>query len=110
MPTIANFTNSRQTPSMLASLLVFGMMTGLIQLSVWLFPGEVEAGLLQISITLATLFAVGIAYLYRFHGGMITEAITLPINAALGTIFILLAINAVIGSLCLAGTIPAFVY
>ncbi|MGB5988032.1 MAG: Na+/H+ antiporter NhaC family protein [Desulfobacterales bacterium] len=99
-----------RTPSMFASLLVFGVMISLILLSVWLFPGEVEAGPLQISMTLATLLAVGVAYRYGFHGAVITEAITHSINAALGTIFILLAIGAVIGSLYLAGTVPAFVY
>ena len=110
MPTIENFKNSGQTPSMLASLLVFGVMIGMILLSVWLFPGEVETGPLQISMTLATLLAVGVAYRYGFHGALVSEAITHSINAALGTIFILLAIGAVIGSLYLAGTVPAFVY
>jgi NhaC family Na+:H+ antiporter len=95
---------------MFASLLVFGVMIGLILLSVALFPDEVDAGPLQISMTLATLFAVGVAYRYGFHGALISEAITHSINAALGTIFILLAIGALIGSLYLAGTVPAFVY
>lgn len=53
---------SGQTPSMLASLIVFGTMIGLILLSVILFPEEVNAGPLQISMTLATLFAVGVAW------------------------------------------------
>jgi NhaC family Na+:H+ antiporter len=99
-----------RTPGMFASLLVFGVMIGLILLTVALFPEEVDAGPLQISMTLATLFAVGVAFRYGFHGALITEAITHSINAALGTIFILLAIGAVIGSLYLAGTVPAFVY
>lgn len=99
-----------QTPSMLASILVFALMIGLILLSVLLFPDEVDAGPLQVSITLATLFALAIASRYGFHGGLISEAINHSINTALGTIFILLAIGAVIGSLYLAGTVPAFVY
>jgi hypothetical protein len=74
---------------MLAALLVFGVMIGLILLTVALFPEEVDAGPLQISMTLATLFAVGVAFRYGFHGALITEAITHSINAALGTIFIL---------------------
>ena len=61
-PNIEKSQKSGQTPSMFASLLVFGVMIGLILLSVWLFPGEVEAGSLQISMTLATLLAVGMAY------------------------------------------------
>lgn len=103
-------TETGRMPSMFASLLVFGVMIGLILLSVLLFPEEVDAGPLQISMTLATLFAVAVAYGYGFRGALISEAITHSINAALGVIFILLAIGAVIGSLYLAGTVPAFVY
>ncbi len=112
MPTVNSSKTKEtvQTPSMLASLLVFGVMIGLILLTVFLFPGEVEAGPLQISMTLATLLAVGVAFRYGYHGAVISEAITHSINAALSTIFILLAIGAVIGSLYLAGTVPAFVY
>ncbi len=110
MPTTEKNRDSGQTPSMLASLLVFGVMIGLILLSVLLFPEEVDAGPLQISMTLATLFALGVAYRYGFHGALISEAITHSINSALGTIFILLAIGSLIGSLYLAGTVPAFVY
>jgi len=110
MPTTEKTRDSGQTPSMLACLLVFGMMIGLILLSGFLFPEEVDAGPLQISMTLATLFALGVAFRYGFHGALITEAITHNINAALGRIFILLAIGALIGSLYLAGTVPAFVY
>lgn len=95
---------------MTASLLVFGVMIGLILLAVILFGEEVAAGPLQVSMTLATLFALGVAYTYGYHGALISEAITHSINAALGTLFILLAIGAIIGSLYLAGTVPAFVY
>ncbi len=95
---------------MFASLLVFGVMIGLILLSVALFPGEVEGGPLQISMTLATLFAAGVAFRYGFRQALISQAISRSLNAALGTIFILLAVGAVIGSLYLAGTVPAVVY
>ena len=49
---------SGQTPSMFASLLVFAVMIGLILLSVLIFGEEVAAGPLQVSMTLATLFAL----------------------------------------------------
>lgn len=99
-----------QTPSMVASLLVFAVMIGLILLAVFLFGAEADAGPLQISITLAVLFALGVAYFYGFRGALVSQAITNSINSALGTIFILLAVGALIGSLYLAGTVPAFVY
>jgi NhaC family Na+:H+ antiporter len=98
------------TPTMFASLLVFGVMIGLILLAVFLFRDEVDSGPLQISITLALLFALGVAYRYGYRGALVSKAITKSINSALGTIFILLSVGALIGSLYLAGTVPAFVY
>ncbi len=99
-----------RTPSMFASVLVFGVMIGLILLAVFLFRDEVDSGPLQISISLALLFALGVAFYYGHRGALVSEAITNSINSALGTIFILLSVGALIGSLYLAGTVPAFVY
>lgn len=95
---------------MFASLLVFAVMIGLILLAVFLFGSEADSGPLQVSITLALLFALGVAYRYGFRGALISEAVTKSINSALGTIFILLAVGALIGSLYLSGTVAAFVY
>ncbi|HEX9229012.1 MAG TPA: hypothetical protein VF885_20615, partial [Arthrobacter sp.] len=97
-------------PSMFASLLVFGVMVGLILFSVISFGEKVAAGPLQISMTLATLVALGVAYRYGYRGALISEAITHHVSSALGSIFIILAIGTVIASLYLAGTVPAFVY
>ena len=49
---------TERTPSMFASLLVLGVMVALILLSVGFFGGEVAEGPLQVSMTLATLFAL----------------------------------------------------
>jgi NhaC family Na+:H+ antiporter len=99
-----------RTPSLIASLLVLGVMVGLILFAVFLFGQEVASGPLQVSITLATLFALAVAYGYGHRGALISEAIGKNINSALGTIFILVAIGAVIGALYLGGTVAAFVY
>lgn len=99
-----------RTPSMFASLFVFGVMIALILFSVIFFGDEVAAGPLQVSITLATLLALGVAYAYGHRGALISQAITHHINGALGAIFIILAIGTIIGGLYLAGTVPAFVY
>jgi NhaC family Na+:H+ antiporter len=99
-----------RTPSLIASLVVMGVMVALILLAVVLFGDEVASGPLQISITLATLFALAVAYGYGYRGALISEAIGENIGSALGTIFILIAIGAVIGSLYLSGTVAAFVY
>ncbi len=50
-----------RTPSMFASLAVFGVMIGLILLSVVFFGEEVAAGPLQVSITLVTI-VLGFVY------------------------------------------------
>ncbi len=97
-------------PSMFASILVFAVMVGLILLSVILFGGSVAQGPLQVSMTLATLVALGVAFYYGYRGALISQAISHSINTALGTIFILLAIGALIGTLYLTGTVAAFVY
>ena len=101
---------SGRTPSMAASLLVFGVMIGLIILSVILFGSEVAEGPLQVSMTLATIFALIVAYYYGFRGALISEAIKNSVNGTLGTIFVLLAIGAIIGTLYLSGTVAAFIY
>lgn len=101
---------AQRTPSMLASLFVLAVMAGLILFSVLYFGDEVSAGPLQISLTLATLVALGVAYHYGHRGALISEAIRHTLGSALGAIFILLAIGAVIASLYLAGTVAAFVY
>lgn len=100
----------QRRPSMFMSLVTLGVMAGLILFSVFLFGEEVADGPLQISITLASLFALGVAYYYGFRGALITDAINKNINSALGTIFILIAIGAIIGSLYLSGTVAAFIY
>lgn len=103
-------TKTPRTPSMLASLLVLGVMVSLILLSVILFGSEVADGPLQVSMTLSTLFALTVALYYGFHGAVISEAIRSSVNGTLGTIFVLLAIGAIIGTLYLAGTVAAFIY
>lgn len=99
-----------RTPSMLASLLVFAVMIGLIMMSVFLFGSEVAEGPLQVSMTLATIFALMVAYYYGFRGAVISEAIRSSVNGTLGTILVLLAIGAIIGTLYLSGTVAAFIY
>ncbi len=107
---IPNPEEQGRTPSMAASLLVMGVMITLILLSVAFFGGEVADGPLQISMTLATLFALSVAYFYGFKGPLISQAISAGVNGTIGTVFVILAIGAVIGSLYLSGSVAAFVY
>jgi len=99
-----------RTPSMFASLLVLGVMIALILLSVVFFGGEVAEGPLQVSMTLATLFALGVAYYYGFRGSLISHAIASSLGGVMGTIFVILAIGTVIGTLYLTGTVANIIY
>jgi NhaC family Na+:H+ antiporter len=99
-----------RTPSMFASLLVLGVMVALILLSVVFFGGEVAEGPLQVSMTLATLFALGVAYYYGFRGSVISQAISKSLSGVMGTIFVILAIGTVIGTLYLTGTVANILY
>ena len=99
-----------QTPSMLASWSVLGVMIVLILFSVAFFGGEVAEGPLQVSMTLATLFALSVAYYYGFRGSLINHAISKGISGVMGTIFVILAIGTVIGTLYLTGTVANIIY
>lgn len=99
-----------QTPSILASWSVLGVMILLIVFSVALFGGGVADGPLQVSMTLATLYAMSVAYRYKFRGSLISDAISGSINGAIGTVFVVIAIGTMIGTLYLSGSVAAFVY
>jgi len=99
-----------RTPSMAASLLVVGVMIALILLSAAIFGGDVAKGPLQVSLTLATLFAILVTHFHGYRGPLISKSIYASVFGTLGTIFVLMAIGALIGSLYLSGTVAAFIY
>jgi len=99
-----------RTPSMAASLLVVGVMIVLILLSAAFFGGDVAKGPLQVSLTLATLFAVLVSHFHGFRYALISESVRVSAAATLGTVFVIMAIGALIGSLYLSGTVAAFIY
>lgn len=110
MATSNSKTKTVRTPSVFTSAMVMVVLVGLILTTVLLFGEEVDAGPLQMSLTLATLFSLTVAFYYGHRGALINTAISQGISAALGTIFVLLAIGAFIGSLYLAGTVAAIIH
>ena len=102
--------SGQRTPSLLVSWLVIGVMVALILVAVVLFGGEMANGALQVSMTLATLFALGVAYYHGFRGSVISNAIQSGVNGSIGTVFVVIAIGTVIGTLYLAGSVAAFIY
>jgi Na+:H+ antiporter, NhaC family len=99
-----------RTPSLFASWLVIVVMIGLILMSVALFGGDMADGALQVSMTLATLFALAVAYYYGHRGSVISNAIQSGVNGSIGTVFVVIAIGTVIGTLYLAGSVASFIY
>ena len=102
--------SSPRTPSMFASWLVIVVMIILILVSVALFGGDMADGALQVSMTLATIFALAVAYFYGHRGSVISNSIHTGVNGAVGTVFVVIAIGTVIGTLYLSGTVAAFIY
>jgi Na+:H+ antiporter, NhaC family len=103
-------TQGPRTPSMFASWMVIVVMIALILTSVALFGGDMADGALQVSMTLATIFALAVAYYYGHRGSVISNAIHSGVNGAVGTVFVVIAIGTVIGTLYLSGTVAAFIY
>ena len=99
-----------RTPSMAASLSVMGVLILFILTSVALFGGDAADGALQVSITMATIVALGVASYYGFRGSVITQAIQSGVGGAISTVFVVIAIGTVIGTLYLAGSVSTFVY
>ncbi len=97
-------------PSMAASLFVIGSMIVLIVVSVVVFGSEVADGPLQVSMTLVTLISIAVAARYGHTGAVISKAIDNGINGVVGTLFVILAIGSLIGTLYLCGSVASVVY
>jgi NhaC family Na+:H+ antiporter len=90
--------------------MVIGVMVTLIMVAVSLFGGKVANGALQVSMTMATLVALFVAYRAGYKGSLISTSIQSGVNGAIGTVFVVIGIGTVIGTLYLSGSVAAFVY
>ena len=96
--------------SLAAALVVIGGMVTLILLSIVLFGDGAEDGPLQVAMTLGLTLAMVISMASGFSAEDLSASASKSINSALGTIFVLLAVGALIGSLFLSGTIASVIY
>lgn len=95
---------------MAAAVLTVGGMVLTILTAVALFGEEVEDGPLQVAMTLGLALATVIAMFGGYTAEDLSAAMSRSINSALSTIFVLIAIGALIGSLFLSGTIATVIY
>jgi NhaC family Na+:H+ antiporter len=96
-------------PSFLDAVAPVVVMILLIALTIALFGIEATDGPLQVALMLSAAFASLIALKNGFTSAAIAEAAVGGVTTAVGAIFILLAVGALIGTWNMAGTIPTVV-
>jgi NhaC family Na+:H+ antiporter len=97
-------------PSMLDALLTVGVLIVLIVLTIVLFGVDATEGPLQVALLLSAAFASLIAFKNGFTAAAVADAAIGGVTSALGAVFILLAVGALIGTWNMAGTIPTIVH
>ncbi len=96
-------------PSLLDALLPIGVLIGLLALTIGLFGVSATDGPLQVALLLSAAFASLIAFKNGYTVATVAEAAVGGVTAAMGAVFILLAVGALIGTWNMAGTIPTVV-
>jgi NhaC family Na+:H+ antiporter len=96
--------------SLAAALLTVGGMVLMILASVVLFGEGAEDGPLQVAMTLGLTLALAVAMASGNSAEELSGVMRKSIDSALGTVFVLLAVGALIGSLFLSGTIATVIY
>jgi NhaC family Na+:H+ antiporter len=81
----------------------------LIATTIWLFGVSATDGPLQVALLLSAAFASLIAFKNGYTVAAIADAAVGGVTTAMGAIFILLAVGALIGTWNMAGTIPTVV-
>src|SRR3954453_12307698 len=96
-------------PSFLDAFLPVVVLILLIALTIGLFGVSATDGPLQVALLLSAAFASLIAFKNGFTVEGVAEAAVGGVTAAMGAVFILLAVGALIGTWNMAGTIPTVV-
>src|SRR5690349_20051986 len=97
-------------PTMLDAVLPVVVLIGLLALTIVLFGIDATNGPLQVALLLSAAFAALIAFKNGFTAAAVADAAVGVVTSALGAIFILHAVGALIGTWNMAGTIPSVVY
>jgi NhaC family Na+:H+ antiporter len=96
-------------PTLLDALLPVVVLIALIAVTIWLFGVSATDGPLQVALLLAASFAALMALKNGYTTAAIADAAIGGVTTAMGAIFILLAVGALIGTWNMAGTIPTIV-
>src|SRR3954470_18936485 len=96
-------------PTMLDALLPIVVLIALLALTIALFGIDATNGPLQVALLLSAAFASLIAFKNGYSVAGVADAAVGGVMSAIGAIFILLAVGALIGTWNMAGTIPTIV-
>ena len=96
-------------PTMLDALLPISVLIALLALTIYLFGIDATNGPLQVALLLSAAFASLIAFKNGYTVAGVADAAVGGVTSAVGAIFILLAVGALIGTWNMAGTIPTIV-
>jgi hypothetical protein len=96
-------------PSLIDALLPIIVLIGLLALTITLFGIDATNGPLQVALLLSAAFASLMAFKNGFSVAGVANAAVGGVTSAVGAIFILLAVGALIGTWNMAGTIPTIV-
>ena len=97
-------------PSLLDSVLPIVVLIVLIGSTIVLFGIDATNGPLQVALFLSAAFASLVAFKNGYTVAAIADAAVGGVTSAMGAIFILLAVGALIGTWNMAGTIPTVVH
>jgi Na+:H+ antiporter, NhaC family len=102
---------SRQprAPSLADALAPIVVLIGLLALTIALFGVSATDGPLQVALLLSAAFAALVAFKNGHTVAAVSDAAVGGVTSAVGAIFILLAVGALIGTWNMAGTIPTVV-
>ncbi len=96
-------------PTMLDAALPIVVLILLLALTIYLFGIDATNGPLQVALLLSAAFASLMAFKNGFTVAGVADAAVGGVTSAVGAIFILLAVGALIGTWNMAGTIPTIV-
>ena len=97
-------------PTLLDAILPIVVLIVLIALTIVLFGVDATEGPLQVALFLSAAFASLIAFKNGHTVASVADAAVGGVTSAVGAIFILLAVGALIGTWNMAGTIPTVVH
>ena len=100
---------SPRPPALLDAVAPVVVLIGLIALTIVLFGVDASTGPLQIALLTAAVFAGLVAFKNGHTVAAVRDAAIGGVTSALGAVFILLAVGALIGAWNLSGTIPTIV-